>query len=99
MPLSQNGKPPTLVGDIDARLDRQGKIFALFVLNGGRWFEWQQGKLPRETLLHHGRHGSWKFAISPNLKTVLIAHALSARAKERRVGKECVRPGRFRWSP
>src|SRR3546814_20979345 len=35
MPLSQNGKPPTLVGDIDARLDRQGKIFALFVLNGG----------------------------------------------------------------
>src|SRR3546814_20701327 len=57
MPLSQNGKPPTLVGDIDARLDRQGKIFALFVLNGGRWFEWQQGKLPRETLLHPGRNG------------------------------------------
>src|SRR3546814_1542299 len=30
------------------------------------------------TLLHPGRNGSWKFALSPNLKTVLIAHALSA---------------------
>ncbi|PTQ58359.1 hypothetical protein C8J45_1231 [Sphingomonas sp. PP-CE-3G-477] len=71
MPLSHGERPRTLVGDIDARLDRQGNIFALFVLNGGRWFEWQQGKLPRETLLHPGPNGSWKFALAPNLKTVL----------------------------
>lgn len=78
MPLSHGERPRTLVGDIDARLDRQGNIFALFVLNGGRWFEWQQGKLPRETLLHPGPNGSWKFALAPNLKTVLIGHGLSA---------------------
>jgi hypothetical protein len=78
MPLSHNEQPRTLVGDIDARLDRQGKIFALFVLNGGRWFEWKQGKLPRETLLHVKPKGSWKFALSPDSKTVLIGHGLSA---------------------
>ncbi|WP_294062235.1 hypothetical protein [Sphingomonas sp.] len=78
MPLSRGERPRALVGDIDARLDPQGKVFALFVLNGGRWFEWQQGKLPREMPLHPGPNGSWKFALSPDLKTVLIAHGLSA---------------------
>lgn len=78
MPLSHGAKPPVLVGTIDARLDRQGKIHALFVLNGGRWFEWRQGSPWRETRLHPGPNGSWKFALSPNLKTVLIAHGLSA---------------------
>lgn len=79
MPLSQNGKRLALIRDIDVRLDRQGQIFALFVLNDGRWFEWQQGELPREALLHPGPNGTWKFALSPDLKTVLIVHDLSAR--------------------
>jgi hypothetical protein len=78
MPRSNNGKPATLVRAIDARLDRQRKIFALFVLDGGRWFEWQQGKPPRETPLQPGLTGDRKFALSPHLKTVLIAHDLSA---------------------
>lgn len=78
IPLSRGATPPTLVGDIDARLDREGNIYALFVLNGGRWFEWRQGKPLRETPLHPGPNGFWKFALSSDLKTVLIAHSLSA---------------------
>ena len=78
LPLSQKRKLPGLVGDIDARLDSKGRIFAFFVLNGSRWFKWQQGKLPREILLDLKPNAPWKFVLSPDLKTVLIAHGLSA---------------------
>jgi hypothetical protein len=78
MPLSLGAKPPTLVGNIDARLDLKGDMYALFVLNGNRWFEWRQGRLPREMPLQLEPNRLGKFAVSPDLKTVLIAHDLSA---------------------
>ncbi|SEI91341.1 hypothetical protein SAMN05428950_101554 [Sphingomonas sp. OV641] len=79
LPLALGTKPRTLVGLIDARLDRRGKVHAVFKVSDDRWFEWRQGMPLREMRLEIGPRGSAKFALSPDLKRILIMAGLSAK--------------------
>lgn len=82
IPASTKVKGRPAILDIDARLDPDGKIFALLVLPGeadrSRWMVWHQGEQLRETALDVRRRGWMPFTVAPDIKTVLITHNLSA---------------------
>ena len=82
IPASTKIKGTPAILDIDARLDPDGKVFALMVLPGetdrSQWMVWHQGEQLRSTALDVPRKGWMPFAVSPDMKTVLIMHNLSA---------------------
>lgn len=82
IPASTKIKGTPAILDIDARLDLDGNIFALMVLPGeadrSRWMVWHQGEQLRATALDVPRKGWMPFAVSPDMKTALIMHNLSA---------------------
>ena len=78
LPVSSSDRPATLVGQIEARIDARGRMYALFVLNGHRWFEWRQGEALRPLSLDTGRQPAKWFAVTPDLSNVLVMQGLSA---------------------
>jgi hypothetical protein len=73
--LSSLSSTPIL--DIDAQLDKFGKIQSVFVLAPNQWIEWKQDRAP-ETLplkVNSGRH---PFTLTPDGKNALLMHNLSA---------------------
>lgn len=74
-------KLPSLIGEIDARIDDQGKIHAIFVMEGHRWFEWQQGEKirPLHSLdIDPSKAPAKWFSATPDFSKVLIVKGLRA---------------------
>jgi hypothetical protein len=78
LPVSSSDRPATLVGEIDARVDARGRMYALFVLNGHRWFEWRQGEALHPLSLDTGEQPAKWFSVTPDLSKVLVMQGLSA---------------------
>lgn len=72
----------TLIAGVDARIDRNGRVFALLAAtgdpNGTRWFQLRQGRPMRQLPIDIGRVSPNRFAVAPDLKSVLVVHNLSA---------------------
>lgn len=72
----------TLIAGVDARIDRNGRVFALLAVTGDpdgtRWFQLQQGSPMRQLAIDIGRVSPNRFAVTPDLKSVLVVHNLSA---------------------
>ena len=69
---------PNWIGRIDARIDPHGRIYTIFApLGSDQWFEWHQGSALRAISINL-RIGGKFFSITPDLKSVLIVHGLSA---------------------
>jgi hypothetical protein len=68
--------PLARIQEIDARLDREGRVRAVFTFDN-HWFEWRQGEELRSLWLDVA---TWRrpFALSPDLETLLVVHGLSA---------------------
>ena len=68
--------PLARIQEIDARLDREGRLHAVLTFDN-HWFEWRQGEELRPLWLDVA---TWRrpFALSPDLETLLVVHGLSA---------------------
>lgn len=82
MPMLTAGNGSLAILAIDARIDADGRLFVLMWMSGdsdrGRWFVWHQNAPLRETRLDVERPGSMPFSVSPDTKTVLVMHNLTA---------------------
>jgi hypothetical protein len=70
--------PVKRIRSIDARLDKNGQMYALFLISNA-WFEWHQGEDMRPVAMPFGK--AWplaQFTIAPDLINVLVMHNLSA---------------------
>lgn len=92
LPAPLGKQPQGLVGQIDARIDDRGKIYALFVMNGRRWFEWRQGKKLRALPIDAGDNSHPRFAITPDLTGMLMMQNLSASGVICEHNPECPQP-------
>ena len=82
MPPSVGPRNRTLITGVDARIDGNGRVFALLAAtgdpNGTRWFLLRQGNAIRQLAMDVGRVSPKRFAVTPDLKSVLVVHDLSA---------------------
>ncbi len=82
IPTPANEDRKALILAVDARVDDNGRAFALLALSGHpsktRLFAWHQDRPLRELSWDTGKLTPKRYAVSPNLKTVLIMHDLSA---------------------
>ena len=82
MPPSVGPRNRTLITGVDARIDGNGRVFALLAAtgdpNGTRWFLLRQGNAIRQLARDVGRVSPKRFAVTPDLKSVLVVHDLSA---------------------
>src|SRR3546814_11067672 len=89
-PLAE-GKPIDLGVDVDAYMDEQRNAGLIII---------QDGQIRLETYkLGYGPEGRWtSFSVAKSFTSTLVGAAVKDRSEARRVGKECVRTCRSRWS-
>lgn len=75
---------------IDARIDREGRVHAVWVFDN-RWFEWRQGTDLRPLPMDMPSR-STSFALTPNLEKLLLVHGLSAQGIICEFNADCPAP-------